>query len=187
MAEQSAQQPFPRARMLRQPGPFNPVRIQSMHYQGGHHVRLRLMPGRSLYDAIVGALTEVGVTSASMTILGGAFHLLHYCVAPPNPKGKALIAYSKPIDAGRSYMVFGNATLGRDMQGSPLVHCHGAVRDYRGAIRGGHIVPGASVVGDMPITVLVTALEGFELRQDFDAETHIPLLKPHREAADDNN
>lgn len=186
MTEQLAGRPYPRARMLRQPGPFNPVRIQSMHDQSGHHVRLLLMSGRSLYDAIVDALAEVGVTSASMTILGGGFHSLHYCVAPPNPHGKALIAYSKPIDAGRSYMIFGNATLGRDMQGSPLVHCHGAVRDDRDEVRGGHIVPGASIVGDSPIPVLVTALEGFELRQDFDEETHIPLLKPHREATDDN-
>jgi hypothetical protein len=31
--------------------------------------------------------------------------------------------------------------------------------------------------------VLVTSLEGFELRVAFDPETNIPLLQPHAEAA----
>lgn len=176
---------FPRSRMLRHPGPFNPVRIHSMHHQSGRHIRLLLMPGMSLYDAIVGALARVDVTSASMTILGGAFENLRYCVAPPDPQGKALIAYSSPIDAGAAFMIFGNATLGRDMAGAPLVHCHASIRDANDDVRGGHVLPGESWIGGQPVPVLVTALEGFELRQAFDDETSIPLLKPWMETAHD--
>lgn len=175
-----------RPRMLRHPGPFNPIRIQSMHDLQGRHIRLQLMPGWLLYDAIADALNQLEVGSASMTILGGAFESLSYCVAPPDPEGKALIAYSKPIEAGSAYMIFGNATLACDIQGRPLVHCHAAIRDEQNRIRGGHIVPGDSVVGNYPIPVLVTAFEGFELRQGVDEETNIPLLKPHMEVMDEN-
>lgn len=172
---------YPRARMLRHPGPFNPVRIQSMHHQSGRHIRLLLEPGLSLYEAVVSALYEADVTSASMTILGGEFRHLQYCVAPPDEQKKTVIAYSPPIDAGAAYMIFGNATLGRDIAGAPLVHCHASICDGHGEVRGGHIVPGDSFIAEQPIPVLVTAIEGFELRQAFDEETSIPLLKPSAE------
>ena len=173
---------YHRPRMLRHVGRFSPMRIQSMHYQSGRHIRLLLKPGRSLYDALVEPLREIGVTSASTTILGGYFDHLEYCVAPPDPSGNAVIAYSKPIGTGASFMVFGNATLGKDMEGRPLVHCHASVRVEGGSVKGGHIVPQASIIGATPISVLVTALEGFELRQAFDDETNIPLLKPFKES-----
>tara|TARA_R110001583_G_scaffold149382_3_gene301474 strand:+ start:3520 stop:3990 length:471 start_codon:yes stop_codon:yes gene_type:complete len=153
-----------------------------MRDQSGRHIRLLLEPGLSLHEAVVGALNESGVTSASMTILGGEFQQLQYCVAPPNEHKKTLISYSSPIDAGTAYMIFGNATLGRDMEGAPLVHCHASICDSRGEVRGGHIVPGGSIIASQPIPVLVTALEGFELRQAFDEETNIPMLKPSLEA-----
>ena len=179
---QSLHAGYHRPRMLRHVGRFSPVRIHSMHHQSGRHIRLLLVPGLSLYDALVRPLAEIGVTSASTTILGGQFARLEYCVAPPDPSGHAVIAYSPPIDAGAAYLVFGNATLGKDMQGKALVHCHASVRVASGEVKGGHIVPQASIVGAQPIPVLVTALEGFELRQALDDETNIPLLKPFKES-----
>jgi predicted DNA-binding protein with PD1-like motif len=75
-------------------------------------------------------------------------------------------------------MVFGNATIGKDAAGRPLVHCHAAIRTADGAVRGGHIITQAAIVGPAPIAVLVTSLEGFELRVAFDPETNIPLMQP---------
>jgi predicted DNA-binding protein with PD1-like motif len=75
-------------------------------------------------------------------------------------------------------MVFGNATLGRSIEGKPLVHCHAVVRTESGEVMGGHILTERAVVGSKPISVLVTSLEGFELRQAYDEETRIPLLQP---------
>ena len=51
----------------------------------------------SLFDGLVKPLAEIGITNASTTILGGYFEELQYCVAPPDPTGQAVIAYSKPI------------------------------------------------------------------------------------------
>lgn len=165
-------------RYLRQPGPFNPVRIKAGASPYGRHIRLSLKPGETLYNAIVRPLSELNVRAASMTILGGIFETLDYCVAPPDPKGLTVIAYSEPRHAGRSYMVFGNATLGTSIEKTPLVHCHAAIRTEKGDVMGGHIVTEHTVVGNKTISVLVTSLEGLELRQAYDEETGIPLLQP---------
>lgn len=165
-------------RYLRQPGRFNPVRIQSVGSPFGRHVRLLLKPGESLYDAVVKPLAALEIRDASTTILGGAFEDLSYCVAIPDPAKRTVITYSKPRHAGRAYMIFGNATLGRSIEGKPLVHCHAVVRTERGEVMGGHIVTESAIVGPKPISVLVTSLEGLELRQAFDDETGIPLFQP---------
>nr|WP_244424736.1 DNA-binding protein [Methylobacterium nodulans] len=116
-----------------------------------------------------------------MTILGGYFESLQYCVAPPDPTGQAVIAYGAPIQAGRTYMVFGNATLGKSLKGNPLVHCHAAIRTETGEVKGGHILTDLCIVSTYPIPVLVTSLDGFELRQAYDPETNIPLLQPYKD------
>ena len=172
---------FPRPRMLIHPGRSRPVRIHSRHCRQARHIRLALQPGLSLFEALVRPLAAVGVHSASTTILGGVFSELQFCVAPPDPSGQAVIAYTRPIVAGRCTLVFGNATVGKDARGQPLVHCHAALRTEGGAVKGGHIVPHLSIVGPHPIPVLVTSLEGFELRVAFDPETNIPLLQPQAE------
>jgi predicted DNA-binding protein with PD1-like motif len=172
---------FPRPRMLIHPGTSNPVRIQSRHCLRARHIRLALQPGLTLFDALVRPLAEIGVHNASTTILGGVFSELQFCVAPPDPSGRAVIAYTRPMAAGRCTLVFGNATVGKDTRGEPLVHCHAALRTEAGDVKGGHIVPHLCVIGPQPIPVLVTSLEGFELRVTFDPETNIPLLQPHAE------
>ncbi len=174
-----------RPRMLIHPGPFNPVRIQSRRSTGGRHIRLNLIPGLSLFDAIVKPLAEIGVKSASTTILGGYFDDLDYCVAPPDPSRQAIIAYTNPIHAGHAYMIFGNATVGKNQNGDPIVHCHAAIRTECGSIKGGHIITQTCVVGPKPISVLVTSLDGFELRVTYDPETNIPLLLPREEISDE--
>jgi predicted DNA-binding protein with PD1-like motif len=173
---------FPRPRTLIHPGRFNPVRIQSLRSVGARHIRLALLPGESLFDGLVKPLAEIGVKCASTTILGGYFEELQYCVAPPDQLGRAVVAYSKPIHAGRAYMIFGNATLGISMKGQPLVHCHAAICTESGDIKGGHILTESCIVCREPIPVLVTSLDEFELRQAYDPETNIPLLQPYKDS-----
>lgn len=167
-----------RARTLQHPGQYDPIRIKSEHSREARHFRLSLEPGRTLYDALVVPLSELDAATASTTVLGGWFSTLQYCVAPPDPRKEAIIRYSAPIDAGESYMVFGNATLGTNMEGAPMVHCHAALKRSDGAVMGGHIIPEETIVGDVPISVLVTAMDDFSLRQALDPETCIPLFQP---------
>lgn len=167
-----------RSRTLAHPGPFNPVRIQSKRCAKSRHFRLALQPGLSLFDAIIHPLASEGVVSASITILGGYFDNLDYCVAPPDPSKTSVIAYTPPIHAGSGYMIFGNATVGKNTDGSPIVHCHAALRTAAGEVKGGHIITQTCIVGLQAASALVTTLDGFELRVMFDAETNIALLQP---------
>ena len=50
-------------------------------------------------------------------------------------------------------------------------------------MRGGHIVVDRSLVAEAPIPVLVTSLDGIELRITQDEETHMPLMRPFAAAA----
>lgn len=174
-----------RPRMLIHPGRPDPVRIRSLCSATGRHVRLALTPGKSLFDALVQPLAEIGIASASTTILGGDLDDVRYCVAAPGASGQAVAVYSQPIWAGRSYVVFGNATIGQSMTGGPLVHCHATLRTEAGFIKGGHILTETCIVGSQPIPVLVTSLDEFELRQAFDPETGIPLLQPFAAVRDE--
>ncbi len=167
-----------RPRTLIHPGPVDPVRVRSQQAPGAQHVRLRLQPGRTLFEALVEPLYAVGIQNASMTLLGGAFSHLQYCVGQPDPSGQTVACYAAPINSGKSYLIFGNATLGKSASGEPLVHCHATFRNETGQVRGGHLLPTHSNIGQEPISVLVTALEGFELRVVFDPETQISLLQP---------
>jgi predicted DNA-binding protein with PD1-like motif len=176
---------LPRPRTMVHPGAFNPVRIHSKRAPSARHVRLALMPGQSLYDALIRPLAKLGIRNASTTILGGYFDDLEYCVAPPDPSGQAVVGYSTPIRAGRTFMVFGNATIGKNAKGKPIVHCHACFRIGDGATKGGHVLADSAIVGPDPIPVLVTSLDGFELRVTFDPETNIPLLQPQEVTPDE--
>ncbi|MEO7400982.1 MAG: hypothetical protein ABIV07_09480, partial [Polaromonas sp.] len=92
-------------------------------------------------------------------------------------------AYIAPIHAKNAYLVFGNATLGKDASGEAVVHCHAAIVTEDGEVRGGHILPHTCIIGKQPIVALVTALDGFELRVTYDAETNLSFFLPTGELA----
>lgn len=169
-------------RTLVHPGPRISERIKSMQSRSGRHIRLRLIPGLSLYDAIVNPLQELGVFSASTTILSCDFDRLSYCVAPPDPTEKVVTIYSAPIAAGAALMIFGNATVGKNSIGRPIVHCHAALRTESGEFKGGHILTDQSYIGATGGVIFVTSLDEFELRVDHDPETNISLLQPKEKA-----
>ena len=175
--------PLPRPRTLVHPGPVGAVRIEHRHANLGRHFRLGLEAGRTMQDAIIEPLMLLGVQAASMTILGGKLAKLLYCVAPPDPTGERVANYTRPIDAGAATLIFGNATLGRNARGEPIVHCHATFVCEDGRVRGGHIVVDRSVVAGEPIPVLAISLDGIELRITQDDETHMPLMRPFAAAA----
>ena len=174
---------LPRARTLVHPGPVAAIRIEHRHANQARHFRLALEPGRTLEDAIIEPLLLLGVTAASMTLLGGRLETLLYCVAPPDPTGERVANYTRPIPAGPATLIFGNATLGKNARGEAIVHCHATFVCADGRVRGGHIVVDRSVVGAAPVAVLATSLDGIELRITQDEETHMPLMRPFAAAA----
>lgn len=169
---------LPRPRTLVHPGPFRAERIDAMHAPNGRHFRLSVGSGQTLHEALVQGLAAHQVASASMTLIGGHLDLLTYCFAGEDRSGQALVSYSAPMATEAVQFIFGNATLGRTAAGRPIVHCHAVFRNGAGGLLGGHLLTERCRVGGMPVTVLATALEGFELRVDVDAETRTPLLHP---------
>ncbi|MFL9924912.1 DUF296 domain-containing protein [Herbaspirillum lusitanum] len=174
-----------RPRLLIHPGPAHPVRIESRQSRRGRHVRLTLAPGANMFDAIILPLAAIGIEHASTTILGGDFEQIEYCVAQVDPSGQTRVGYAEPLRAGRSCLIFGNATIGKNQQGAPIIHCHGALRAENGAVKGGHILTQNSIVGARPISVLVTAFTDIQLRVAYDAETNISLIKPYQETTNE--
>jgi predicted DNA-binding protein with PD1-like motif len=174
---------LPRPRTLVHPGPVGRVRIEHAQAPQGRHFRLSMPAGGTLFDALVQALRQQGVRAASMTLIDGALHDLHYCLAEPDPSGRAVARYSHPLHAPSARFIFGNATLGLSPAGAPVVHCHGVFRLPDGSVRGGHLLTERTRVGAVPVTVLATALDGIELRIGFDEETRMPLLRPRAEEA----
>ena len=168
----------PRPRTLIHPGKSSATRILHRDCKQGRHIRLALQPGLSLHQALVEPLLELGIGSASTTILGGAMRSLSYCVAPPDASGQAVICYTAPIAVGAAQFIFGNATVGKDLQGKPIVLCHGAFRMPSGQVKGGHVITDYTVIGEQPISVLITAFTDFDLQVRFDPETNIPLIQP---------
>jgi predicted DNA-binding protein with PD1-like motif len=175
---------LPRPRTLVHPGPVGAIRIEHRHANRARHFRLGLEPGRTMQDAIIEPLMLLGVQAASMTILGGRLEKLLYCVAPPDPTGERVANYTRPIEAGAATLIFGNATLGKNTRGEPVVHCHATFVCKDGRVRGGHIVVDRSSVADAPIAVLATTLDGIELRITQDEETHMPLMRPFAAATE---
>lgn len=175
---------FPRARTLVHPGPSNAVRIDHMSDVRGRHFRLSLPSGETIHDSLVRALAQEGVTSASMTLLGGDLQDLGFCLAQPDPSGRRVAMYGPPHSESQARLIFGNATLGKTADGAPTVHCHAAFRTADGTVRGGHILTDRTRVGREPITVVVNALDSFELRIGFDEETCMPLMRPHKRSTD---
>ncbi len=170
--------PLPRARTLVHPGPVGAIRIEHRHANRARHFRLGLQPGQTMEEAIIQPLLALGVRAASMTLLGGRLETLLYCVAPPDPTGARVANYTRPIPAGPATLIFGNATLGKNARGEPVVHCHATFVCADGRVRGGHVVVDRSIVADAPIPVLATSLDGIELRITQDEETHMPLMRP---------
>jgi predicted DNA-binding protein with PD1-like motif len=168
----------PSSRQLVHPGTPSKVRIQCMGASSAQHVRLQLKPEQTLHNSIIEQLFGYGITSASITILGGEFAALQYCVAPPDPSKQAVIRYSKTINAGNSELIFGNATVGINPQGQATLHCHAAFINQSGESRGGHIIATHSVIGKYPFSALVTSLDDFNLQISLDHETNIAVFKP---------
>lgn len=174
---------LPRARTVVHPGPYGPVRIAHMQADRGRHFRLSLPPGGTLYDSLVQALAAEDVASASMTLIDGELEHLSFCMALPDPSGRVLATYGAPEALCGARLIFGNATLGQSASGSPVVHCHGAFCEAGGRVRGGHLLTERTVIGRIPVTVVVTALDSFDLRVAYDEETRMPLMRPEARAA----
>lgn len=167
-----------RPRTIAHPGPVAPVRLEPVAARGQRQWHLTLAPGQMLLEALTRALGAQGVQAAAMALLGGELQTVAYCLPIPDPEGQVIATYGAPLVLHQVTLLRASATLGRTADGLSVMHCHASFADAQGTVRGGHVLPERTVVGRRPVTVLVTALDGIDLRLGFDPETRLHMLRP---------
>ncbi len=161
---------------LSHPGPVDAPRIVAVPVTV-RVVRRTLAPGRRLVDALDEALSEIGVTSAQVEILGGSFAEVAYCFPSLCEDGSTAVFYSDTHQAdGPVQVVSGCATVGL-RGGERFVHCHTAWFDRFGELHGGHLWP-ETVIGDTSLEVVIHALDEVDMVSDTDPETRMPVFTP---------
>ena len=171
-------------RMLVQPGPVHPVRIES---RGGNLVPLRfvLRAGLSLTEALTGPLVEAGFQSATLVVKGGALNPFRYVMPGPADDASHVAYFTAPrAPEGTTHIEQANATFGW-ADGKPFLHCHAAWVEPDGQRRGGHILPGDSVVCE-ETWVEAWGFRDIRVATAADAETNFTLFQPNGQSRPGN-
>lgn len=163
-------------RTLTQPGPIANPRIASVAGDAAS-LLYRLEPNQTLLSAITAPLIQAGMQGAAIEITGGCFSELAY-VIPAMPQDNTHVAYFSETHKpeGIQKLDFATATFGwRD--GAPSLHCHGVWTDADGAIRGGHILTGDTILS-FAAELRAFAMPEVRIEARPDPETNFSLFTP---------
>lgn len=166
-------------RRVKHPGePIEP-RVLSEVSLAGAEVRLVLPEGTDLLDGLAQALNGVGITTAGVRLGGGSFKKFSYYTGIADPTGARVATFSPanfpPLPAT---LVIANVIVGLGEQGEPKTHCHAVFMDGEGAKKGGHLIPGACIVGPGGLVAWATSGGTADLQVRHDPETNFPIFHP---------
>ena len=163
-------------RRIQHPGAACAERVQVVK-AATQQFELALEPGRSLLDAVRLALAPLGVTSAVLSLHGGAFFPLAYALPALSKTPEHAVYFSDRFDALEPVQLeCASVTYGlRD--GLPWLHCHAAWTQGDGTRCCGHLLPDQTLVLK-PLSASACLLEGAEFQVRCDEETHFSLFKP---------
>jgi predicted DNA-binding protein with PD1-like motif len=164
-------------RHLRHPGPVEPVRLETMVEASGRAVRIALPAGSSILEGVTGSLASLGITSGTMTLLGGGVRDLHYVLAVPDPTGGRAVAFTDVIDAVDATLVTGGGTIGLDPAGQPLLHCHALFGGAGREAFGGHLMVDRTIVGEGTVA-LVHGFRNIAVAVQPEPEINAPIFRP---------
>lgn len=171
-------------RTVKQPGPPAKPRLLSVAAANGGELRLVLKQGEDLLNGLAASLGRAGVASAAIALAGGRFSRMQYLTGLPCDDGTRVATYGAPtVLEGPVLLLSGNAFLGLDLEGKPIVHCHAVLVDNKGKVHGGHLPPGVCTIGRGGMIAHVAAFAGAGLEVRFDAETNYPVFHPTALAA----
>ncbi len=166
-------------RTLTQPGPASEPRRVVSPATGGGDLRVDLPAGVDLLEGLVAALTARGVEDAAVEWVSAEFSTFSYLTGQPDESGLRVATYGPPtLLDGPVRLIGGNAILGRDATGAPLIHCHAIVVDAQGEIHGGHLPPGTCELGSSGAVAMVAVLRGAGFSVRPDAETNFDIFQP---------
>lgn len=166
-------------RTLKQPGPAGEPRRAAVTLAAEAQFRVTLPEGTDYLTGMTEALAARGIESAAIQVLGGSFASMQYLTGQEDKSGARVATYGEPTPLeGPVRVVGGNAILGKDAAGGPLLHSHIVVVDSAGEIHGGHIPPGVCPAGPSGIAALVTVMNGGGFRVARDDETNYDIFQP---------
>lgn len=161
---------------LRHPGPAPAERIVSVPTRA-RIARCEVQPGERLMSGLWRLLEEAGGRAGSAELSGGGFRDLPYVFpAVSHDPGRAVTFTEPQVARGASALLLGSATIGH-RDGERFTHSHASWLDGTGALRGGHLLEGATA-GDVPISVVLHAYDDVELHNGVDPETLMPVFCP---------
>lgn len=161
---------------VNQPGPRNPVRIDSLAGEC-RYLEFVIEAGKCLRDALVLPLKAAGINGATVRIEGLVLQSFS-CVRPSLPKDDQHAAYySDPHAIDHAVTIkLAVATTGRK-NGEPFVHCHAIWNDETRGEQGGHLLTDHVVVAE-PVNAMAFGLADAAMQVDFDDETNFSLFHP---------
>ncbi len=169
------------ARLMRQPGPVAADRFATQSDCRAVMSRITLAPGLPLVEAIsaaVAAISGGARRSAALTLLSGSFAPCVHCLAAPDPSGERLATYTPFQTTPNVEVLGGAATLGEDLGGDPMVHCHAWFISGAGSVAGGHLDTEKTCIGPDGLVVLISVLGLLRIRQVRDMETNHAIFSP---------
>jgi len=163
-------------RTLVQPGPAHPRRVESFGVRA-ETLTFSLAPGAALLDTATGPLVRAGWRGGTLSFTGGACDPFRYVMPGPPDDASHVAYFSAPREPrGITRIEQANATFGWH-EGKPYLHCHAAWTESDGARRGGHILPGETIVME-PATVHAWGFSEVAIETAADPETNFTLFQP---------
>jgi len=163
-------------RVIKQPGPPLPARIQSVEARG-RAFSFMLEAGVPLVEAARRGFAAAGFSGGVLNIRDGALGPFAYVMPALSKDGEHAAFYSetfRPIGVTRLKM--GAMTFG-SRDGAPFFHCHALWTEADGRAGGGHILPEQAVVAD-PFVVEAFGIDGARFTAEPDPETNFKLFGP---------
>ncbi|MEA2769121.1 MAG: hypothetical protein QOD93_2083, partial [Acetobacteraceae bacterium] len=163
-------------RLLRQPGPTHPSRIDS--FRGDlSTLHFDLHPGQTLNQAITAPLVDAGFQSGTVTFKGTALNPFRYVMPGPADNASHVAYFTAPrAPPGTTRIEQANATFGW-ADGKPYIHCHATWIEPDGTRRGGHILPHETIVAE-PGEATAWAFHTIRIDTQPDPETNFTLFQP---------
>lgn len=158
------------------PGPCPEERIVSVPSRV-QVVRAELPPGRRLTDALWDLLEPTGALAAAVEFGPGTFGNIPYVFPAVGQTDRHPMSFTAVHRSpGPNVLLGGSATVGMRF-GERFTHTHATWLDATGVIRGGHLMPEATV-GEVPILVVMRALLDAEQLSTDCEETELPAFCP---------
>ncbi len=168
-------------RQMKQPGPVQSPRILTELCRQSRDAFISLPEGADLLNGLRDAVLSLGGKGAGITLLGGRIDRLHYFTGMPDPSGRRLATYGEPTPLeGPIELLSGNAIVGLDATGRPLVHGHAVMAETSGKVHGGHLPPGECPVGAGGVRALAVLHDGAAFAVRDDHETNYSIFHPEQ-------